>query len=55
MSRTATRNGTASALGKELVMIPGAHVPQLTHPSAVADTIRRTIGEVNRPAAGGRS
>ncbi|WP_405882605.1 alpha/beta hydrolase [Streptomyces sp. NBC_01136] len=51
---TAGARRLAEILGKELVMIPGAHVPQLTHPPAVADTIRRTLGEANRPAADGR-
>ncbi|MFI1913357.1 hypothetical protein [Nocardia sp. NPDC020380] len=38
---TAGARGLAGMLGKEPITLPGAHVPQLTHPAAVADLIRR--------------
>ncbi|MEV6426126.1 alpha/beta hydrolase [Nocardia sp. NPDC051463] len=33
----------AELLSKGLVTLPGAHVPQITHPQAVADTIRQAV------------
>ncbi|WP_327139264.1 alpha/beta fold hydrolase [Nocardia sp. NBC_01327] len=48
---TAGARRLAELLQKELITLPGAHVPQLTHPTAVADLIRRTVGGVEHGAA----
>lgn len=48
---TVGAHALAEALDQEVRTIPGAHVPQYTHPEAVADTIRRAVGEADAAAA----
>jgi pimeloyl-ACP methyl ester carboxylesterase len=52
---TAGARRLAEILDRELVLLPGAHVPQLTHPSAVAETIRRAVSETSGQTNGGSS
>ncbi|QMU71238.1 alpha/beta fold hydrolase [Streptacidiphilus sp. P02-A3a] len=48
---TVGAHALAGALDREPWTLPGAHVPHLTHPAAVADTIRRAVREADRSAA----
>lgn len=44
----------ASELGASFIETPGAHVPQFTHPQALAEILRPLIDKFTKPDAGGR-